>query len=742
MAGIILTSAIQTAYSVDTTGIGMPFPQVKEYGLKPTSGNWEDHRDAIIKYYNQYKDRYMKDLEGDAYYYSKETHGQNWTITVSEQHGYAMIITAMMAGQDEEAQTIFDSLVDFYLRFRRHNGLMNWLVWSGGAADQGSAFDGDADIAYALMLANAQWGTSGRHNYLDLALNASDGIWADEINSTTKLPLCGDQWGKADITRPSDWMAGHFRVYDLYDNGSDWTGVSNAIYSRYNSVANSNTGLVPDFLLYGYPANGYNYESEYDGEYYTNACRVPMRFAMDYARSGNNDAKNALRKMVSWIGGKTGNDAANIVNGYRLGGDEIGTSPSLIYLAPFGAACVATQNQDLMNSIWDYINNGWLYEESAQPDAFNEAIALMSMMVMTGNWWIPGDENTYIDGFQSSDGVIFDHFENDFGDDNYQTRLGVVNGAVWGDEKSPSKGGDSLYAHGGGWWYTFDDEVSTIKSKAGTVLTDANMNEMVSEDKMHVTFDLKAEGYAGISAEILANIIDGDEIKTESQSTDLHKMTGISITYKSSASIELNVETDDIHDKVGYGGYTFPLPKSETLSEKVIAVDRLSLPEHWVEENGSYVNKSDEVFAGLSWNATGARAVKALTFKAYSETAATVDLVIENITLVGLTYEDIGLRDRKPSPVSIVGTPVMSSGKITTVLDGNSLNVDFFAPSAGETTMSLFTLNGRQVASMNNPVAAGSNSMKINTSPLAAGIYLLHINTNGVAKAKQISIMK
>ena len=40
---------------------------------------------------------------------------------------------------------------------------MDWKVPQTGGDD--SAFDGDADIAYGLLLAHAQWGSDGSVNY-------------------------------------------------------------------------------------------------------------------------------------------------------------------------------------------------------------------------------------------------------------------------------------------------------------------------------------------------------------------------------------------------------------------------------------------------------------------------------------------------------------------------------------------------------------------------------------------------
>ncbi|MGM0444572.1 MAG: glycosyl hydrolase family 8 [Fibrobacterota bacterium] len=741
-----LIAAACLPFFVATTAFGanMPFPQVKDYGLKPSEGNWVDHRDAIIKYYEQYKSRYKKEYEGMTYYESKATDGSNWTITVSEQHGYAMIITAMMAGHDSNAQTIFNSLVDFYDAYKQDNNLMHWRVWSGGSAAEGSATDGDLDIAYALLLADKQWGSDGAHDYLSKALAIMDGIWAHEINTSTNLTLLGDSWYNDRLTRPSDWMANHFRVFDRYDDGSDWGSIVTGVYNKYNSVANSSTGLVADFYEGNTPGGGG--ETAHDDDYYTNACRVPMRFAMDYATSGSNDAASALQSMVSWIGGKTGNDAANIVNGYELDGTEIGEDQSLIYMAPLGAACVATDNQELLNSVWNYINTDYLYDAEFS-DAYNEAVALLSMMVMTGNWWEPGDKNTHkTDGVDTS-GVIFDHFGNEYGDDNSQTHLGAMNGAYWGDAEYGAGGGDTTYYHGGGYYYVFDDSedggTSVIKGADGTVLDSETMDNMVTDNTLDVTFVLGKEddmsyGYVGFGAEIMSDIAkDGDSVITTGRWADLSQMTGVTVRYKSDGDVTLALESQDIFDKIGYGGYEFTLSATgDELKKQTITMDRFSKPDVWIGDE-----KSDTL-KDLSWEETGKTGVKSLTFQVAEDMdkGGETNFMVEEIYLNGITHSDLGI-DYRPAPVieTLSGTERMG---FRTVDRANSLSVLFDADQAGTATATFYNAAGKKVMEEAVSARAGANEITFSKAGISSGVYFMTIKTGSRAASARINIMK
>jgi hypothetical protein len=89
---------------------------------------------------------------------------QSGSLTVSEAHGYGMILAALMAGHDPEARRVFDGL---YAYFRDHPSvltpnLMAWYQKKSCASAEGadSASDGDLDVALALLLADRQWGSS------------------------------------------------------------------------------------------------------------------------------------------------------------------------------------------------------------------------------------------------------------------------------------------------------------------------------------------------------------------------------------------------------------------------------------------------------------------------------------------------------------------------------------------------------------------------------------------------------
>src|SRR5215510_14436263 len=96
--------------------------------------------------------------------------------TVSEGIAYGMLMAVYMATKDD--QTLFDDLWRYSQAHLNGNGLMNWAISSGGmTTGGGAATDADEDIAFALVMADKQWGSAGTLNYLDLAKKQIANVW-------------------------------------------------------------------------------------------------------------------------------------------------------------------------------------------------------------------------------------------------------------------------------------------------------------------------------------------------------------------------------------------------------------------------------------------------------------------------------------------------------------------------------------------------------------------------------------
>ncbi|WP_075575083.1 glycosyl hydrolase family 8 [Lysobacter antibioticus] len=319
---------------------------------------------------------------------------------VSEGQGYGMLITVMMAGSDAEAQTLFDGL-HRYNRNHRSEIDSDLTAWAqdascrnvGGTA---SATDGDLDMAYALLLADRQWGSAGSVNYLAEARRTIAAIRRSNIHPTSKLTHLGD-WVDSGSpvryngSRSSDWMMGHFRAFASRLGDSYWTGVLDAHQAALADMQSRhapNTGLLPDFVVDTHtrarPAPAEFLEGAYDGYYSWNAGRVPWRIGIDAAASGDARSRTAARKLSQWIRSKTGNDPARVRSGYKLDGSVVENYNSMFFTAPFAvAATVDPDGQAWLDRLWNHMAT------SSAGDYYGDSVRLLSMLAVSNNWLRP-----------------------------------------------------------------------------------------------------------------------------------------------------------------------------------------------------------------------------------------------------------------------------------------------------------------------------------------------------------------
>jgi endo-1,4-beta-D-glucanase Y len=386
-----------------------PFPQHVSYAagsIRPVNYNQVQLDNSVKAFYDQWKTKYLRNDCGiDQYYVWFDEYSTNNSICVSEGQGYGMIITALMAGYDPGAKTYFDGLYHFYKSHPsvNNNHLMAWNQVSGCIDDpdggNDSAADGDMDIAFALLLADEQWGSSGTINYRAEAIALINAVKQEEINQSLWIPTQGD-WvapGSAeyDDSRTSDFMMDHFRAFRHVTGDNSWNNILNECYSIVSTMQTNfspNTGLLPDFVVdlgsSMQPAAPYYLEGEFDGNYYYNACRTPMRISMDYLLSGDIRAKNAVQKMNAWIKTKTGNNPAHIRAGYYLNGNDIPDNnyESAAFAGPFAvAAMVDVSNQDWLNNSTSFL----LSLELQDYTYYDNTLKLLCMLVLSGNYWAP-----------------------------------------------------------------------------------------------------------------------------------------------------------------------------------------------------------------------------------------------------------------------------------------------------------------------------------------------------------------
>ena len=387
-----------------------PFPQHVHYVSGTTRPSpSQDVLDRDVRtFYSRWKADYLVGAgtapDGTTMYriiHSKANPGE----TVSEGQGYGMIITTIMAGVDPDAQKIVNGLWKFA---RQHpstvdSRLMAWQVPEDPNTGIDAAFDGDADMAFALLMAHNQWGSDGLVNYRQEGLNLLAAIGQSMIGPLSRLPLLGDWINRAGTEpkynqytpRSSDFMPGHFRAWHRITGNPLWrevlTSVQNAI-SQVQQDHSPTTGLLSDFLepvsatdhrLKPVPANFL--EGPDDGHYEYNAGRDPWRIGTDALQSGDPLSLAQTRKIADWIYTATGGNAANIKDGYMLDGTPLRPNDDFttFFAAPFGVAMMTRPAyQNFLDNIYNRV-------KARHEDYFEDSVNLLCMLVMSGNFWSP-----------------------------------------------------------------------------------------------------------------------------------------------------------------------------------------------------------------------------------------------------------------------------------------------------------------------------------------------------------------
>jgi endo-1,4-beta-D-glucanase Y len=293
----------------------------------------------------------------------KRPGGQTPDDTVSEGIAYGMLAAVYMADR-----ALFDGLLAYAKAHSNSHKLMSWHVNSaGGVLDVGSAADADEDMAWALLGASAQWGSS---IYLDDGRAIINAMYTTSIASDGRLKP-GDNWGSTDDTFPDYFSPAYYRVFAKVANNPTWSGV--IIDRNYEILKNSSGsyGLVPDKTTGAYmpPADMKDYR--YD------ACRTPWRIAMDYCFNGEPRALEYLQKIGPFFD-KIG--AANIVDGYNANGTATGGAHNMAFIGPAGVAGMAGYPK-LMDDAFNFGATG-----GGDQAYYPQSLRVISMLMMSGNF--------------------------------------------------------------------------------------------------------------------------------------------------------------------------------------------------------------------------------------------------------------------------------------------------------------------------------------------------------------------
>lgn len=316
--------------------------------------------------------------------------------TVSEGIAYGMVISVMFGDQ-----ALFDGFWGYARCFLNANGLMNWYIAPDGskALGVGGASDAEEDMAWALVMADRQWGGSGAFSetYLSMAKRLIDAIYETEVDHGQYQPewadmfLPGDDWRGRNVFNPSYFAPNQYRLFgEVSGNVAGWERVVEQGYVVLNrslnaASGNQHNGLVPAWCDHlGVPVEAFPGAMK---NYQYDSARTPFRIGQDWAYYQEPRAREYLQKVSKFFAGI---GADNLVDGYTLDGKPApdpksppGNPGSAVFV---GCAAAGAMHDAAFGSFVDAayarVRTGKLLTRSRY---YNHCWTVLSTLMLSGN---------------------------------------------------------------------------------------------------------------------------------------------------------------------------------------------------------------------------------------------------------------------------------------------------------------------------------------------------------------------
>ncbi len=368
-------------YPQNTAGAAFPYPQGHAFAHCALPAY---DTDKVATAYNNWKTKF--------YQGGRVIRPENGNDTASEGIAYGMLIAVYM-----NDRAMFDTLWGYAQARLNGNGLMTWHYSSSGSVvEQGGATDADQDMAWALLMANKQWGAA---SYLSAATTLIGNIFSHEVDQGNGFVLKpGDMFGGANQTNPSYFAPSYYRVFARVTGNTGWMNVLNTSYSILAKAA-GNYGLVPNWVnAQGIGVNGPGSDAS-NGVYFGyDACRTPWRIALDYCENGDPNAMAYLQKIVGFYDSKSASGGlAAIRDGYTIAGAMPPTNPTNLGVYPAGmaffgpggvAAMIGGHDAFVANVSAQLVYNSTaLVSNAGVFSYFNGSWGMLSLLTLSGNFW-------------------------------------------------------------------------------------------------------------------------------------------------------------------------------------------------------------------------------------------------------------------------------------------------------------------------------------------------------------------
>jgi endo-1,4-beta-D-glucanase Y len=313
--------------------------------------------------------------------------------TVSEGIAYGMLIAVYMDDQET-----FDELWKYSQRHLNARGLMQWYIdATGDVLGDGGATDADEDIAFALVMADRQWGGRGSLDraYIDCARRQIELIWEHEVaHGSAHILKPGDVWGGPDVTNPSYFAPAFYRTFAKVSGNREWLGVVDSSYAiievALDRTPSPGKGLVPAWCTAdGIPTHNPRH-------FQFDSCRTPFRIAQDWCWHGEPRARTYLEKITSFyesIG------LESIVDGFDLDGTphpefSQDGARAAAFVGPAGAAAMHDEaSRGLAEGAWSaLVTRGALILGEPGSDNggsiyYNTSWRVLSLLMLNGTFF-------------------------------------------------------------------------------------------------------------------------------------------------------------------------------------------------------------------------------------------------------------------------------------------------------------------------------------------------------------------
>ena len=285
--------------------------------------------------YHQWSQQFLVS-DGDQTYV-RTTNNNDETTVLSEAQSYGMLLTVYAAQKGQADQEHFDSLYRYYKNHRLEGTqLMSWkqVIKNGKeTVEKHNATDGDLYIAYSLIEAAKQWPDKAQE-YEGQAKSILIDILRFNYNEDTGVLKVGN-WAKKNtdfyyLMRTSDTLPHYFQVFYNLTGDKQWLDIKDKMLGQLEQISSqSETGLLPDFIWVeksgARVAEANTIESQYDGAYSYNACRLPYHLS----QSRDERSQKIVQKMMAFF-----MKEKRIYAGYDLQGHALNQYQAGSFLAP------------------------------------------------------------------------------------------------------------------------------------------------------------------------------------------------------------------------------------------------------------------------------------------------------------------------------------------------------------------------------------------------------------------------